>query len=322
MRRKVLIFTLNILVYLVILSLIAIHTYDVTKNNSYDEVLEVYDNHFQDIMLDFDIFFGELKNDITYLSILDVVKNKDDENFTSFLNANEESFEYNYSKEEIDIIEVFSKYKDSHDYINSVYMGRKNGSFVRSHPRTKATMYDPRNRPWYLKGMIGKGTPVLTDAYSSVTNNDINIGTVISLIDESGKMYGVVGMDVTINVLSERLSRRYLYLDGIISLVDKSGKIIISSDNGRVNTEFEEKKLTEIYKNATSVLYKCEDFYFMTTESKIPEGMLVACIPKENVDNLIKEKTVNSVLMASIVLIFFYISNLFIIFFVEKRNSY
>ena len=92
-------------------------------------------------------------NVISQLELLDF-------SLTSFINeaeydvqalaANEATFEYNIGELEQSIIDVLNIFRTTHPYVNSVYLGRDNGSFVCSHPRTKPTQYDPRERHWYI----------------------------------------------------------------------------------------------------------------------------------------------------------------------------
>ena len=46
-----------------------------------------------------------------------------------------------------------------------------------------------------------------TPPYAALTTDDINIGTVITVADETGRIYGVLGMDITLyrfSVISEK----------------------------------------------------------------------------------------------------------------------
>ena len=88
--------------------------------------------------------------DLKTLASVEAVRAIDDAGFTSFLEADPATFQYNIGPTEQAIIDIFAIYRRHHPYTNSVYMGRENGSFVRSHPRAKPTRYDPRTRPWYI----------------------------------------------------------------------------------------------------------------------------------------------------------------------------
>jgi PAS domain S-box-containing protein len=176
------------------------------------------------------IFFSEVEGDVNELSGNDVVRLSDDSRFTSFLNADPATFAYHYTDAEQKIIQLFNTHRQQHEYVSSVYMGRENGSFVRSHPRELPTRYDPRSRPWYQLAMSNPGKVVKTDAYSSVTTKDINIGVVKTLQDGTGKVCGVVGIDVTLVQLTNLLLDSQVGQSGSIFLVDRQG-IVLASQN-------------------------------------------------------------------------------------------
>jgi PAS domain S-box-containing protein len=159
------------------------------------------------------------------------VRTTSDEDFTSFLNANESTFEYNIGETEQSIIDILNSYMTTHSYVNSVYMGRENGTFVRSHPRASPTQYDPRERPWYTLGKENPGQVMITEPYESVTTTDINIGVVTALVGDNGEVYGVLGADITLNDLTEYMSDFEVGYQGHMLLTDENGTIVAFSDS-------------------------------------------------------------------------------------------
>ncbi|NIX16808.1 MAG: chemotaxis protein, partial [Gammaproteobacteria bacterium] len=158
------------------------------------------------------------------------VRSRDDGNFTSFLNADENTFQYDYGELEQHIISIFNGYRTTHPYVHSVYMGRENGSFVRSHPRARPTRYDPRTRPWYTVAKENPGVVVRTAPFRSVTSPDISIGFVKALVDPAGAVYGVVGTSITLNELTQYISNIKLDYNGHVSLADEKGTILANPD--------------------------------------------------------------------------------------------
>ena len=174
-------------------------------------------------------FIGEAKYDVLELSQNDIIQTRDDSRFTSFLNASEDTYTYSYTPRELEIIEVFKDYQTTHPYVNSVYMGRENGAFVRSYPR-KPTQYDPRDRPWYILAKEHPGTVSVTDPYKSVTTDDVNIGIETPVLDNNGTMIGVVGADITLVNLTRYIATVSDVSGGEMILVDKYGTILAFRD--------------------------------------------------------------------------------------------
>ncbi|NMB79398.1 MAG: HAMP domain-containing protein [Methanomicrobiales archaeon] len=175
-------------------------------------------------------FIGEARYDVLELSLNDKVQTKDDSRFTSFLNASEDTFQYTYTPEELEIIAIFKDYQTSHPYVSSVYMGRENGASVRSFPR-KPTKYDPRDRPWYILAREHPGTVSVTAPYKAVTTDDVNIGIVTPVLDQNGTMIGVVGADITLVNLTSYITTVGTVGGGDMILVDPQGTIIASRDS-------------------------------------------------------------------------------------------
>lgn len=175
-------------------------------------------------------FMTEADSDVATLAANALVRTRQDQDFTRFTEPDPQNFVYHIGPTEQSIIDLFNTFRLAHPYVNSVYMGRENGSFVRSHPRAQPTEYDPRSRPWYILAHDNPGQVMHTDPYSSVTTADVNIGVVSALVDETAHVYGVVGADITLVNLTQYLSGFEVGHRGQILLLDQSGTILTSKD--------------------------------------------------------------------------------------------
>ncbi|MCK9632133.1 MAG: ATP-binding protein [Methanoregula sp.] len=203
-------------------------------------------------------FISAAKYDVLALSLDDRVQTRDDEGFTNFLNATEETFRYSIREEEQQVIDILRDYQTSHPFVSSVYMGRENGASVRSYPRARPTAYDPRERPWYILAKEHPGTVSVTDPYKAVTTDDVNIGIVTPVLDHNGTMIGVVGADITLANLTSYISTVGSVDGSEMILVDRQGTILASHDSSL------------LYRNI-SLLLGDQTPVFLTTQ----EGMLV-----------------------------------------------
>jgi signal transduction histidine kinase len=203
-------------------------------------------------------FIRDVKNDVAQLSLNREVRTRNDADFTSFLNANEATFQYHISPPEQRIIDILNDYRLTHSDVSSVYMGRENGTSVRSHKRAKPTKYDPRTRPWYILAKEHPGQVMVTDPYKALTTTDVNIGVVTALTDEKQKIYGVVGADITLVNLTGYISKFKLGRIGQMLLTDKNGTVLAAPDSSRLFT------------NIAAMLQKKQTSQFLST----PEGVL------------------------------------------------
>ena len=174
--------------------------------------------------------FDQVEEDLNDLVSDETVRSKNDSDFTNFTEADPDTFQYAIGPQEQRIINIFNRYRKTHKYVNSVYMGRENGAFVRSHKRARSTKYDPRTRPWYILAAKNPGQVMRTPPYASVTSTDVNIGTVKALLDEKGNIYGVVGIDITLAGLTEYIENVKVGHKGHMVLLDKEGTFLASQD--------------------------------------------------------------------------------------------
>ncbi|MGD8725939.1 MAG: hypothetical protein PVG00_18500, partial [Desulfobacterales bacterium] len=184
MKLKYKILLLYVVVGLLILLSIGEFVSSRLKNDRFSTVYNGLQNELTHIDFALQNTFLQVEEDLNDLVADETVRFRNDADFTSFLEADPDTFQYAIGAPEQRIIDIFNRYRKTHKYVNSVYMGRKNGSFVRSHKRARSTKYDPRTRPWYTLAKENPGQVMRTPPYSSVTSPDVNIGTVKALLDE------------------------------------------------------------------------------------------------------------------------------------------
>jgi signal transduction histidine kinase len=233
-------------------------------------------------------FIHEVKYDVKALAANDLIRSRDDNDFTSFLGADEATFEYHIGELEQGIIDLLNTYRTTHPYVNSVYMGRENGSFVRAHPRNEPTQYDPRERAWYILAKENPGKVMMTAPYPSVTTTDVNIGIVTALLDESGKIYGVVGADITLVNLTRFISSFNVGHAGQLLLVDEHGTILADKNEeilfSNIQTLLSEHSGELMEENQGVIVLKDSYFFFCTSSEsgwKIAEMIPKSAINQE-----------------------------------------
>ncbi|MBN2072899.1 MAG: HAMP domain-containing protein [Actinobacteria bacterium] len=198
------------------------------RNNIFELIRDDYENQIEHLDFALCNFLEEAYSNVETIASIDIVRTGDDSEFTNFLYADEKTFQYDIGETEQEIIEIFSSFKKNHTYISSVYMGRENGSFVRSHKRARPTKYDPRERPWYILAKENPEEVIRTEPYESLTTPDINIGVEKALIDDKGEFFGVVGMDITLDNLTDYIYGIKVGEKGWAVLIDENGTILVS----------------------------------------------------------------------------------------------
>jgi two-component system sensor histidine kinase/response regulator len=248
-------------------------------------------------------YFFQIAEDLNDLVSDDTVRSRNDQKFTNFTEADPDAFQYHIGPPEQKIIDIFSRYKQTHKYVSSVYMGRENGSFVRSQKRARPTKYDPRTRPWYTLAKENPGEVMRTPPYASVTSPDVNIGTVRALVDDKGQVYGVVGIDVTLINLTDYIENVKVGHKGFMVLLDKEGTFLASSDRalrGMTIDALFKDDLQAFFKDAqgfVTVTKKSEKLYLFFYTSPELGWKLGMIIPVEEINGEVK-RSVNRIILA------------------------
>ncbi|MDD1771983.1 MAG: ATP-binding protein [Methanomassiliicoccales archaeon] len=215
-----------LIIGLVVILIMSAVLSSILRDQEIDDISDDTMESLESIDFALSTFIESVEQDVLGLSMYEDVLTPYDDNFTSFLNATGANFTYSDDPLELKIVEIFRSFQQSHPYVNSVYMGRENGAFVRSYPRAEPTQYDPRNRPWYEIALENPGEIVRTAPYSSVTTDDVNIGIVITIYDTNETLLGVVGCDITLEELTDYVVSTGGTNDGSMILIDGSGTIL------------------------------------------------------------------------------------------------
>jgi PAS domain S-box-containing protein len=248
-------------------------------------------------------YFYQVEEDLNDLVSDETVRSRNDQKFTNFKDADPGTFQYAIGPLEQKIINIFNGYRQAHKYVNSVYMGRENGSFVRSHKRARPTKYDPRTRPWYTLARENPDKVMRTPPYTSVTSPDVNIGTVKALLDEKGGVYGVVGIDVTLTNLTSYIENVKVGHKGYMVLLDAEGTFLASSNRAlralTIDALFKDD-LEAFFTEAqgfVTVTQKSEKLYLFFYTSPELGWKLGMIVPVEEIHSEV-EKSVNRIILA------------------------
>jgi serine phosphatase RsbU (regulator of sigma subunit) len=261
-------------------------------------------NQLQHVDFSINILFDEIEYDLNEITLNPYVGSYDDQEFTSFIDADEQTFTYDIGQLEQKVIHIFHDHKSTHPYVNSVYMGRENGSFVRSHKRERPTQYDPRERPWYQLGKDNPGKVNITAPYPSLTSTDINIGVVKALKDQKDQVYGVVGFDISLEKLSNYLRGIDVEYEGSLVLLDNKG-IIIASQNeldlfryagDAFNIDFE--AMYEKDRGVVAASDESEEYYIIFRESPRLGWKIAFVLPAQQI-----KKDIEKILFTIIVIL-------------------
>ncbi len=88
--------------------------------------------------------------------------------------------------------------------------------------------YDPRLRPWYASA-INKKARTFTTVYPSASTGQLLITLAQPVVDNSGTTVGVVGVDLFLKALTQRLQAQKISEHGVAMLIDEQGYLVATS---------------------------------------------------------------------------------------------
>nr|WP_053180511.1 methyl-accepting chemotaxis protein [Pseudomonas kilonensis] len=133
------------------------------------------------------------------------------------------------------LLEIFERFAKSHPTTAYLSVGMDDGGYASWPDDPKMAKYDPRVRPWYKAAMAAPGTTVRTDAYYWAPDDVSLIGTVQTVADASGKLVGVVCLDVSLKQLTELVKNIKLGESGYLMLVEANGNVLVDATDAKHN---------------------------------------------------------------------------------------
>jgi signal transduction histidine kinase/DNA-binding response OmpR family regulator/HPt (histidine-containing phosphotransfer) domain-containing protein len=88
--------------------------------------------------------------------------------------------------------------------------------------------YDPRQRPWYTSA-VAKKARTYTTVYPSASTGQLLITLAQPVADSAGQTLGVVGVDLFLKTLTQRMQAQKISENGIAMLVDEQGYLVATS---------------------------------------------------------------------------------------------
>lgn len=143
-----------------------------------------------------------------------------------------------YNKEEI--VPLLARSKNTIDSVQ-VYFGLEDGRMMyNTGKELRMDWYDPRTRPWYIKGLEADSI-VVSDPFVGFASNQLTF-TIMTPIIQEGRKQGVVAASFYLNKLYQKI--KGLTLEGEYTfIVNAEGKIILHPDKSMINKKLSEQNL-------------------------------------------------------------------------------
>ena len=143
-------------------------------------------------------------------------------------------------------------------------------------------------RPWFISAMQNPGKITITDPYEDSETHKICVTIVKTAYDTTGKINGVVGIDVLLDKLTEIVNARRITEDGKSFLIDANGLYIIHQDLSKVmkNNILEDFKLDKSILEKQGIEFKDNMYVAVISVPNTPNWYLVSVGSLESLDKM------------------------------------
>lgn len=175
----------------------------------------------------------------------------------------------------------FERYASTHRDVARVYMGTEAGGYIQwPFPNVRKAGYDPRERSWYQQAIHNPDRVVITEPYQSYAGEDFIISTASVVKNQSGKIIGVMGIDISLQQLSQMIADCKKDNTNYLFLFSNEGIILTHPDK---NMHFQNISAllmpeNDLYSTQKNINYN--DYYRLLNE---PEGFLKTTVNGKNV---------------------------------------
>ncbi len=269
-----LIIILFALVPVLVISFVTINKMEV---NTISEQKKSAENQLSLVSDNVDVVFSDMQNNVSYFAGSKNVKLSDGtiSSYTSNSGTKAMTPSRNGGIEQ-DIFESFKEFGVTHPNYQYVYMGTEQGGYIQYPEGNMDGAFDPRQRPWYPDAVANPNKPVLGSPYYFATDDVVIIGASQAIKNASGKVIGVMAMDMSLDSLTSMFEEASRDFYGYYMLVGADGTILSDPSNKENNF----KNISEAYDSqfATAVTSNA-DFEKVKIDGK---NYLIKSISSEN----------------------------------------
>ena len=114
--------------------------------------------------------------------------------------------------------------------------------------------WDQIKRPWFITSMANPGKTVITDPYEDSATGEVCV-SMVRTVSKDGKIIGVVGTDVFLDVLTDIVTSWKITSDGNTFIIDKNGYYVVHKNSDYIMTEnFFDKEGKDLKNNISNDL--------------------------------------------------------------------
>ncbi len=208
----------------------------------------------------------------------------------------------NISSNQNDAFALFGEVLKKYSGISNVYIGMANGKMYIRPQQELPQGYDPRVRPWYKDALEANGT-ILSEPYKDATTKKWTMTASEKVYDDSGKVIGVVGIDVFLDKLTKLMNNSEITEHSYLAVLSQSGKVLIDPYPKLVGLDLSKYDWgAKMVKEKSGVMdYTLEGVQKFTSYATLDNGWITMIITPVSDINAIMAGTRNTVLLVILI---------------------
>ncbi|SHK39702.1 methyl-accepting chemotaxis protein [Tepidibacter formicigenes] len=149
------------------------------------------------------------------------------------------------------LMKLFKDYTESYSDVSVIYIGTIDGNF-RIYPNADLPEgYDPRERPWYKKAVENNGI-IFTDVYVDALTGSMMVSCAAPVYENGDKLVGVVGIDIPLDALSNKINSIKIGEKGYPYLLDSNGNFITHKNSELIGKEINVPQIKEVVSSSSN----------------------------------------------------------------------
>lgn len=294
----------------------------------YSQFDQTIDNQIRTVDHALNLFYDDLDRNIDMFAMHKLVKRSDQTITTYYDKTNISMTPSKNGGLEQQIYEEFDNYARSHPGTLYVYMGTEDGGYIQWPETATSDNYDPRKRPWYTKAKGESGRIIRTDPYEDAVTKSLIVSNARTFKDNSGRIRGVMAIDVTSSKLTEILSDIKIGETGYVMLLHKTGLVLADpADSNNNNKSIDDSGLgglsaaiSENHADFTLTI-KDKEYKIKSLHSNSSDWIIVGLIESKELAGAAKSTVVTVIIITVCILLAVVLLAAFISLLVTKPIS-
>lgn len=233
----------------------------------------------------FTLYLDSLAEDATFLSRSQTILALTDET-TTYMEGTRMARSIRSGDPQAEAFALMEDFGESRPDYAYVFLGLETGAYIQW-PPTEMTDYDPRLRDWYQAAIESSTQPIRPPAYQDISTGAPLIDYLHTFTTDSG-LRGVIGVDVTLEKLTEMVSSVRFGEKGFLILIEDTGTILADSrepeNNFKSALEMPEPYPTLFQQTGLiEVTFEGDDWFATVMESPTLGWKFIGLIPAHEV---------------------------------------